>query len=334
MSGVAASSTSDPRRALALLAVLGGCGPGIRQADDGSGSGEQETSAGEAGTNSAEGSSAAASSTGTGEVACPEGEYCFERFDLREIGSPSQLAAGNLDDEPGFEVCGQSRPFNPATGSLPPEAWAIDWVDGGPRVLFPSGAGAGHVGAPRFVAPSPLDGVRQCFTPGGAHVIEDGALVTREHPRPPIDGLPPMTVGYSGPVDVDGDGRHEMILYEESTNWYGYTGHLIRYEAEQTFVFGLPLPADKSWNNQEPKDLAIAAADFDGDGRDEIVVFHDLDTTIGAPSTYDPALNHVVTLRIIGDGEGYEELWRAPAGTYATRGSSWPTSTTMAVTTC
>src|SRR5690606_3067622 len=116
--GVAASSTSDPRRALALLAVLGGCGPGIRQADDGSGSGEQETSTGEAGTNSAEGSSAAASSTGTGEVACPEGEYCFERFDLREIGSPSQLAAGNLDDEPGLAVCGQSRPFNPATGSL------------------------------------------------------------------------------------------------------------------------------------------------------------------------------------------------------------------------
>lgn len=311
----AAAASGAPMMAsgmAALLAVLNGCGPGVRVPGmDGSGSAGEAT-VGESGTHGAT-ETGAGHDMGTGDVPCPDGEYCFERIDIREIKSPSRVAAGNVDDDPGFEVGGYSQPFDIGSGSLPPEAWAIDWSDGRPVVLPLLGP---EVGWPKFVAPSPIDGVPQFYASGGAYVIEDGSLVSREHPRPPIDGLPGQSVGSSGPVDIDGDGRHEMIDYEDTSNIYAYTGHLVGYVDDQRTVIGPPLPAVKSWVNQMPRDLAIAAADFDGDGRDELIVSDDMDVSIDAPSVYDPALNHVVTLRF--DGVGYEELWRAPAGLFAT----------------
>jgi hypothetical protein len=97
-------------------------------------------------------------------------------------------------------VGGYSRPSD-ACGSLPPEAWAVDWSDGRP-VAFPLlGPEVADVQAPQYVAPSPIDGVPQFYANGGAYVIENGSLVIREHPRPPIDGFPGPSVGFSGPVD-------------------------------------------------------------------------------------------------------------------------------------
>jgi FG-GAP-like repeat len=298
---------------VALLATLSGCGPGMRApGGTGGGSGSGETTASE--TAASAGSMGSAADMGSGHVLCVA-EYCFERIDLREIASPSQVAAGNVDDDPAFEVCGYSRSSD-ASGSLPPEAWAVDWSGGRPLVLPLRGPEVAEVQAPQYAAPSPIDGVPQFYANGGAYVIEGGALAIREHPRPPIDGFPVPSVGFSGPVDVDGDGRHEVIGYENKSNLYGYTGYVIRYDGDERSVSGPPLPTRKSWVNQTPRDLAVAAGDFDGDGRDEIVVFDDLDVSIAAPSVYDPALNHVVTLRFT-DG-GYEELWRAPAGLFAT----------------
>lgn len=291
---------------VALLATLSGCGPGMRTPNGTGGSGSSETVASETATSAA--------SMDSGHALCVA-EYCFERIDFPDIASPSQVAAGNVDGDPGFEVGGYSRPSD-ASGSLPPEAWAVDWSDGRPVVISLLGPAVAEVQAPQYAAPSPIDGVPQFYANGGSYVIEDGSLVIREHPRPPIDGFPTSSVGFSGPVDVDGDGRHEVIGYEDDSNPYGYTGHVVGYDGDQRSVIGPPLPAVKSWVNQTPRDLTVAAADFDGDGRDELVVFDDLDVSAGAPSVYDAALNHVVTLRVT--ASGYEELWRGPAGLFAT----------------
>jgi hypothetical protein len=53
-----------------------------------------------------------------------------------------------------------------------------------------------------------------------------------------------------------------VIGYENSSNIYAYTGHIVGYDGDQRSVIGPPLPAVKSWVNQTPRDLAVAAADF------------------------------------------------------------------------
>ena len=302
------------KTSLPLLIALGGCGPRTDATDESGSSSTPPT------TETATADAATGPAATDGEERCVHAPYPYERIELGDFDRHSIVGVADLvgDGRPNIAVR-RGNDSSSTTFSV------LRWENGGLQLVTerilgsgeqcwslppsfgrPTGEGGAHV---LFARSS---GIRRCW-------LVDNDVAFAVDPWLDVDfSFAAEVHGQVYAIDVDGDGRDEILLYEAWTLYQRYGGgtmpHIFEHTRDGWREHSLPFP-----ELYLVHDGSAVVADLDGEGRPSLVLMHDVFSgdVDSVPSTYEPEFHHVVVVRPTGNG--YEERWRAPAGVVATQ---------------